>query len=285
MKTLKKLISEYEKNIEKTLKHKSYINEVKEYNGYIFKKIRNLKKFENETKWLKKLKNLNYNVPQMIGTYNNQILVTEKIEGNVISDDNAKEHLYNIGKLLAELHNLPIVESSDWKDFIMSEYIELRETVKNVMEKDLFKQVTEFIENGLQKSSVSKLVIIHRDLRPENVILSDGKYYLLDLESMCVGDVDYDFTRMFNLLNEKNIYQYDDFKNLIDGYRQINNIKISEEKWQLYNKFYAFRIYSRMLIGRINRDPQYEEYLKKVMISTEDRVTEWIKRYNKESEY
>ena len=86
-------------------------------------------------------------------------------------------------------------------------------------------------------------------------------------------------------LNEKNIYQYDDFKNLIDGYRQINNIKISEEKWQLYNKFYAFRIYSRMLIGRINRDPQYEEYLKKVMISTEDRVTEWIKRYNKESEY
>ena len=167
----------------------------------------------------------------------------------------------------------------------MSEYIELRETVKNVMEKDLFKQVTEFIENGLQKSSVSKLAIIHRDLRPENVILSDDKYYLLDLESMCVGDVDYDFTRMFNLLNEKNIYQYEDLKNLIDGYRQINNIKISEEKWQLYNKFYAFRIYARMLSGRINRDEKYEEYLKNVIISTEDRVTEWIKRYNKESEY
>lgn len=285
MDRIEKLIIEYENNIEKTLKHKSYINEVKEYNGYIFKKIRNFKKFENEAEWLKKLKDLNYNVPQIVGTYNNQILVTKKIEGNVISDDNAKEHLYNIGKLLAELHNLPIVESSDWKDFIMSEYIELRETVKNVMEKDLFKQVTEFIENGLQKSFVSKLVVIHRDLRPENVILSDGKYYLLDLESMCVGDVDYDFTRMFNLLNEKNIYQYEDFKNLIDGYRQINNIKISEEKWKLYNKFYAFRIYARMLSGRINRDEKYEEYLKKVIISTEDRVTEWIKKYNKESEY
>lgn len=95
----------------------------------------------------------------------------------------------------------------------------------------------------------------------------------------------YDFTRMFNLLNEKNIYQYEDFKNLIDGYRQINNIKISEEKWQLYNKFYAFRIYSRMLIGRINRDAQYEEYLKKTILSTENRVTEWIKKYNKESKY
>ena len=285
MEKIEKLISEYENNIEKTLKHKSYINEVKEYNGYIFKKVRNLKKFENEVEWLKKLKNLNCNVPQIVGTYNNQIMVTKKIEGNVISDDNAKEHLYNIGKLLAELYNLPIIESCDWKDFIMSEYIELKETVKNVMEKDLFKQVTEFIENGVQKSSVSKLAIIHRDLRPENVILSDGKYYLLDLESMCVGDIDYDFTRMFNLLSEKEIYQYEDFKNLINGYRQINNIKISEEKWQLYNKLYAFRIYSRMLIGRINRDAQYEEYLKKTILSTEDRVTEWIKKYNKESKY
>ena len=283
MEKIEKLIIEYENNIENTLKHKSYINEVKEYKGYIFKKIRNLKKFENEVEWLKKLKTLNYNVPQIAGTYNNEILVTKKIDGNVISDDNAKEYLYNIGKLLAELHNLPIVESCDWKDFIMSEYIELKESVKDVMEKDLFDQVTEFIENGLQKTLVSKLAIIHRDLRPENVILSDGKYYLLDLESMCVGDIDYDFTRMFNLLNEKNIYQYEDFKNLIDGYRQINNIKISEEKWQLYNKFYSFRIYARMLLGRIKRDAQYEEYLKKTILSTENRVTEWIKKYNKES--
>ena len=285
MKTLEKLISEYEKNIERTLKHKSYINEVKEYNGYIFKKIRNLKKIKNEEKWLEKLKNLNYNVPQIVGTYNNQILVTKKIEGNVISDDNAKEHLYNIGKLLGELHSLKVDEINEWKEFIWSEYTNLRDAVKDVMEKDVFDEGTKFIENGLEKISKSKLAIIHRDLRPENVILSDGKYYLLDLESMCVGDVDYDFTRMFNLLNEKNIYQYEDFKNLIDGYRQISNIKISEEKWQLYNKFYAFRIYARMLSGRINRDEKYEEYLKKVIISTEDRVTEWIKKYNRESEY
>ena len=285
MKTLEKLISEYEKNIERTLKHKSYINEVKEYNGYIFKKIRNLKKIKNEEKWLEKLKNLNYNVPQIVGTYNNQILVTKKIEGNVISDDNAKEHLYNIGKLLGELHSLKVDEINEWKEFIWSEYTNLRDAVKDVMEKDVFDEGTKFIENGLEKISKSKLAIIHRDLRPENVILSDGKYYLLDLESMCVGDVDYDFTRMFNLLNEKNIYQYEDFKNLIDGYRQISNIKISEEKWRLYIKFYAFRIYARMLSGRINRDEKYEEYLKKVIISTEDRVTEWIKKYNRESEY
>lgn len=63
MEKIEKLIIEYENNIENTLKHKSYINEVKEYKGYIFKKIRNFKKFENEVEWLKKLKTLNYNVP------------------------------------------------------------------------------------------------------------------------------------------------------------------------------------------------------------------------------
>ena len=38
-----------------------------------------------------------------------------------------------------------------------------------------------------------------------------------------------------------------------------------------------------MLLGRIKRDAQYEEYLKKTIFSTENRVTEWIKKYNKES--
>ena len=44
MEKIEKLIIEYENNIKNTLNHKSYINEVKEYKGYIFKKIRNLKK-------------------------------------------------------------------------------------------------------------------------------------------------------------------------------------------------------------------------------------------------
>ena len=105
---------------------------------------------------------------------------------------------------------------------------------------------------------------------------------MLDLESMCIGDRDYDFTRMLNLLNQKEIYQYEDFKNLIDGYRYINDIEISEGKWQLYNRFYAFRIYSKMLTGKINRDSEFEEYLKNILITKYDRVTEWIKKYNVE---
>ena len=281
---IEKIINEYERNKDNAKNYTSYINKVREYNGYIFKEINNLEKFENESRWLKELMNLNYYTPKIIGTYNQKIIVMEKIKGNSIGDEQAKEHLYNIGKLMADLHNIPIKHNVNWKKMMASEYLDLKESAKGIMENDVFEMSTRFIEQELEKINSSKLSIIHRDIRPENVIYSDGKYYLLDLESMCIGDRDYDFTRMLNLLNQKEIYQYEDFRNLIDGYRSINNnLEIPVEKWQLYNNFYAFRIYSKMLTGKINRDREFEEYLKNILLMEHDRVTEWIKKYNLES--
>ncbi len=281
-KNIEEIIKEYENNINNARKYNSYINEVREYKGYIFKEINDLKKFKNESQWLKELMNLNYCTPKIIGTYNQKIIIMEKIKGNAIKDEEAKEHLYNIGKLMANLHNIPIKQKVNWKKAMMSEYLELKESAKGLMENNIFEISTGVLEQKLEKINVSKLAVIHRDLRPENIIYSEGKYYLLDLESMCIGDRDYDFTRMLNLLNQKEIYQYEDFKNLIDGYRYINDIEISEGKWQLYNRFYAFRIYSKMLTGKINRDSEFEEYLKNILITKYDRVTEWIKKYNLE---
>ena len=281
-KNVEEIIKEYENNINNAIKYNSYINEVREYNGYIFKEIKDLKKFKNELQWLKKLMDLNYCTPKIIGTYNQKIIIMEKIKGIAIKDEEAKEHLYNIGKLMANLHNIPIKQNVNWKKAMMSEYLELKESAKGIMENNIFEISTRFLEQELEKMEVFKLAVIHRDIRPENVIYSDGKYYLLDLESMCIGDRDYDFTRMLNLLNQKEIYQYEDFKNLIDGYRYINDIEISEGKWQLYNKFYAFRIYSKMLTGKIDRDSEFEGYLKNILIMKYDRVTEWIKKYNLE---
>ena len=276
------IITKYKNNIENLSQYKSFTNDVREYDGYIFKKCRYKEKLENESMWLKKLMDSKYSSPKIIGTYNQEIIVMEKIEGQAINDNEAKEHLYKIGELMANLHNIPIESNISWKKNIISEYIELRDSVKDIMEKDIFEKITKFLELELEKIKVSKIAIIHKDLRPENIICSNGKYYLLDLENMGVGDIDYDFTRILNLLNEKEIYQYQDFKNLIDGYRSINNIKISEEKWKLYNKFYAFRIYSRMLNGKIDRSDEYEKYLKSILITEDDRVTQWIKNYNKE---
>ena len=282
---IEQLIKEYEAKKKSLKEYDSYINSVREYKGYIFKEVKNLEKFKNECEWLKKLNNLKFYTSQIIDTYNDEIIIMEKIKGIAIKDEKSNQHLYNIGKLMADLHNISIKQSNiDWKEIMISEYRELRNIAKDIMDNKLFEITTKFLEDRLEKLNVTKLSIIHRDLRPENVIFSNGEYYLVDLESMCIGDRDYDFTRMWNLLNEKEIYQYNDFKNLMDGYKSINNsLKIVEEKWQLYNKFYAFRIYSKMLAGKINRDSKFENYLKSILMTKQDRVTEWIKRYNKES--
>ena len=276
---IKEIIYEYENNKNKLKKYKSYINQVTEYEDYIIKEYKDRKKAENELMWLKKLNTLDYDVPKIIDIYNN-IIVMEKIEGQTINDDNAKEHLYNIGQLMANLHKSPIEIDIDYKKILKIGYNELKKSVKDIMENHIYETVTKFIESELEKIEISEISIIHKDIRPENIIYSKGKYYLLDLELMEIGDIDYDFIRILNLLNEKQIYQYEDFKNLMDGYKSIKNVNLKKEKWQLYNKLYAFRLYSRMLIGKINRDSKYEEYLKNILISKHDRVTEWIKKYN-----
>lgn len=276
---IKEIIYEYEKNKNKLKKYKSYINQVTEYEDYIIKEYKDRKKAENELMWLKKLNALDYDVPQIIDIYNN-IIVMEKIEGQTIKDDNAKKHLYNIGQLIANLHKIPIEIDVDYKEILKIRYNELKDSVKDIMENHIYETAIKFIESELEKIKISEISIIHKDIRPENIIYSKGKYYLLDLELMEIGDIDYDFIRILNLLNEKQIYQYEDFKNLMDGYKSIKNVNIKKEKWQLYNKLYAFRLYSRMLTGKINRDSKYEEYLKNILISKHDRVTEWIKKYN-----
>ena len=225
---IKEIIYEYEKNKNKLKKYKSYINQVTEYEDYIIKEYKDRKKAENELMWLKRLNALDYDVPKIIDIYNN-IIVMEKIEGQTINDDNAKEHLYNIGQLMANLHKSPIEIDIDYKKILKIGYNELKKSVKDIMENHIYETVTKFIESELEKIEISEISIIHKDIRPENIIYSKGKYYLLDLELMEIGDIDYDFIRILNLLNEKQIYQYEDFKNLMDGYKSIKNVNLKKK--------------------------------------------------------
>jgi thiamine kinase-like enzyme len=164
----------------------------------------------------------------------------------------------------------------------MTEFKELKGLAKNIMEEKLYKLTVIYLENAIKNMEVSRNVIIHRDIRPENVLYKNGKYYLLDFESMCVGDRDYDFIRMFNIFNQKMIYQYEDFKTFMDGYKSTNEIDFSVEKWDLYSKYYAFKMYTRMLSGKVSRNNEFERYLRSILEDKNDRITEWIKKYNKE---
>ena len=278
--SIDQIIKEYENNKSNYQYFKSFINDVSGNDEYVFKEMNRPEKFINESKWLKKLNELNFSVPELVGTYKNSIIITKRIDAEPISDEDAREHLFNIGKLIAKLHNLPIKENIDWKEYFTNEYSELKHLAAGKIETDIYEVTTKFIEEHIESLNTTKISIIHRDVRPENVLYSNGNYYLLDFESMAVGDSDYDFTRMFNIFNQKEIYQYDDFKNFMDGYRSVNNIRLSIEKWQIYKIFYAFRMYTRILAGIINRHALFEEYLKSVLMLNNDRVTEWLKEYN-----
>lgn len=277
------LIENYQKDKINLDEYKSYINHVREYKGYVFKEIRDTKKFENEAKWLGKLLKYDYCIPEIVETYNNNTIITKKIEGNPIKDEDAKEHLYNIGKLIAKLHKLPINRANcNWKDMLLNEYSELKELAINVMEKNMFKEITDYLDYELENVKFNNLSIIHRDLRPENVLVNNNTYYLLDFESMCIGDTDYDFIRMLLLFNQKDTYNYTDFKNFIDGYKSINTYNFTNEKWILYSKYYAFRMYTRMLSGKVNRAEEFENYLKNIIQNKNNKISKWLEKYNKE---
>ena len=263
------LMNEYMNQKEQLKEHNSYINHVRE------------NKFNNEAKWLEKLMNVDFCTPKIIGKYNQNTIITKKIEGNPINDEFAHEHLYDIGELLANLHNVEIKNlNNDWQQMLLQEYQELKITAEKVLEKNIFKATTEYLEKEIQNIKIEQLTIIHRDLRPENVIYNKGKYYLLDFESMCIGDRDYDFIRMLNLFNQKDMYNYDDFKNFMDGYKKINNIKFDVTKWWLYSRYYAFRMMTRILSGKVNRSETFEHYLINVLEQEEDKITNWINNYN-----
>ena len=277
--SIERIIKEYEEKKENLIEYDSYINHVREYKGYVFKEINDIKKFNNEAKWLNKLMELKYDSPKMIGTYN-QVIITEKIDADAINDNEAKEHLYNIGKLIANLHNLSIKTNVDWKQELRLEFKELKALAENIIEEKLYKSIVDFIEKTIENIKISKTCIIHKDIRPGNVLHKEGKYYLLDFESMSLGDRDYDFIRMFNIFNQKEIYTYEDFKKFVDGYNSISKIDFSIEKWKLYSKYYAFRMYTRILSGKVNRSEEFERYLMDILEDKKDRITEWIEKYN-----
>ena len=118
---------EYESNKSNYQYFKSFINDVSGNENYVFKVMNRPEKFINESKWLKKLNELNFSVPELVGTYKDSIIITKKINAEPISDEDAREHLFNIGKLIAKLHNLPIKENIDWKEYFTNEYSELKD--------------------------------------------------------------------------------------------------------------------------------------------------------------
>ena len=88
--SIDEIIKEYESNKSNYQYFKSFINDVSGNENYVFKVMNRPEKFINESKWLKKLNELNFSVPELVGTYKDSIIITKRIDAEPISDEDAR---------------------------------------------------------------------------------------------------------------------------------------------------------------------------------------------------
>ena len=203
----------------------------------IFKVIKTLSKREVESNALIKL-NRYINTPLYIdsGIYNDiNYVIMEYIEGKNYNDYEANKltlsNLKDISKLLKKFHSIPITtEEDNWISYLVSRL----NTAYKVLNEFSF---NEFIYNKLMydlnnyiNSNYTK-AILHMDFRLGNLIFNN-KIYLIDFESVKVGDPVFDFVKIKRLLSDKQ------FNILLDNYDYINDDFY--KKLDFYNLFDAY---------------------------------------------
>lgn len=227
-----------------------------ENDKYIFKVIKTKEKKEVESNALKKLNNY-IDVPEFIdcGTYNNtNYIIMKYIEGINYKDDETSKltskDLKNIGILIKKLHSIPITyEEDNWIDYLI---FRINLAYKSLNKFDFNDAIYNKLINDLNnyiKTNYNK-TLVHMDFRIGNLIFND-KLYLIDFESVKVGDPVFDFIKIKRLLTQKQFdilfknykYEYDDFYkklkfyNLFDSYTAlewcISNNQIDSEYYNL----------------------------------------------------
>jgi len=227
-----------------------------ENDKYIFKIIKTKEKKEVEANALIKLNNY-IDIPEYIdcGTYDNiNYVIMKYVEGINYSDSEIDKltikDLKNISNILNKLHSIPITyEEDNWINYLINRmdmaYKALNDCSFNeVIYNKLIYELDNYIKMNYYKT------LVHMDFRLGNLIFND-KVYLIDFESIKVGDPVFDFIKMkrilskkqFNLLlknykyKDNNFYKKMEFYNLFDAYTAlewcINNKQINSDYYNL----------------------------------------------------
>ena len=181
-------------------------------------------------------------------------LIMEFVEGSMLSsakldkDENNKV-MYELGKAMAEIHNLTcdegfgyiqngLRESWDEAYYSMAENVIKNAEAKKAKIPCINEIRDIFAKKGELLKTVEKPHYVHFDLWAGNIVIKDKKLYaLIDCERAMLGDVmgdfiSLDYTGAFDI--EKN-------QHLIDGYNAIANEKLTFDKNQL-RRLYLMKI-------------------------------------------
>ena len=225
---------------------KVYIVNTKE-KKYILKLTKDKEKRVNEKKYYNYLYQY---VPTSKVLYSshykkNEYNIITFLEGKNIYDEECNnlstEEILNIGKLLASIHNCPLLSVSkddSWISYLNS-YIEKAEKeLKDLFGDEDNQLIVTFLKTFLTKkiSNQYENCLLHMDYRVGNIIIDkNNKAGIIDLESMKNGDYVFDFVKMNRIFNEKN------FETFLNGYQTVKKINADfSEKLKFYSFFDSY---------------------------------------------
>jgi len=230
---------------------------------YIFKICNKEKKIETVVRYMSHL--FNYlDTAEVLdsGIINNKYyVIMSYIEGENKFDEEidtlSDKQLIEMGRLLAKLHNAPLIDEEDdsWIKYLNEKLEDSQEVLDNVFgenNKVIYDYLKDYINNDIKGNY--KNSILHMDFRIGNLIFNNDKISLIDMDSMKNGDYICDFFRMYNDLSKEK------FNILLSGYKEIRNI---DDNFYERLKFYSLFTSYIVLYWCISRNKKDDDFYNK----------------------
>ena len=229
-------------------------------NKYVLKLTDKEKKMNTVIRYMKHLSNYLLTAEVIDnGIINNKYyVIMNYIEGENKFDEEIDSvtdtQLIEMGKLLARLHNAPLIDTDDdsWFNYLNKKLDESYEVLNDVFLDDnkiIYDYLKNYINNNIKDNY--KNTILHMDFRIGNLIFNNNGIYLIDMDSMKNGDYICDFFKMYNSLSKER------FNILLSGYKEIRNIDDNfYERLNFYRLFTSYTVLN-WCISRNRKDSDH----------------------------
>lgn len=134
-----------------------------------------------------------------------------------------EEIAFSMGKLLAHLHEVPVIESDDPTAENRKSFARSLSECREIVPADLLGRAESYYEkNDFLLDNIDGPCIVHRDYRPANVLASHGEILsIIDWEIARVGFAEEDFTSMDMLVWRKDPSSREAF---LKGYSSVRSL-------------------------------------------------------------
>lgn len=172
-----------------------------------------------------------------------------ELKGKPLTPQDSPSVAFQVGILHATLHRIqPFAmngstsiqnESSNWLNFVETQFYSFAEDVREMIDSDLYNQsILKFNEMKQQLPPSDGPSFLHMDFRPANIIVDGDKVSgIIDFESVRFGSAEVDFTKLY-----RDFLKFDTalYKSYQDGYNSIRPLMNLEAVLPFYQFTDAF---------------------------------------------